>query len=124
MLRRTAIAGIHERHGLQVIASTDCGLGACFDGDEQLCHCPCEGVREPTLLPRWTMELAIPSRRITNHRRGRIRVKAPADVAYRQAIQPLDPPLDPNIRWRAFFGRARPGVVDTDATQAIRIFKD
>src|SRR5204863_9884121 len=49
---------------------------------------------------------------------------APPNVSHGQSIAPLNAPLDANLRWTALFGRASPGVVDSNAAQTGAVFED
>src|SRR5437879_2131357 len=61
---------------------------------------------------------------VANGGRRRIGVLAPADVANGQAFRAFDAPLDADVGRATLLRRTRPGVVDTDTAQAVRVFQN
>src|SRR5439155_7901340 len=124
ILRRAQIRRLDQGHSFQIVTSVDGRFTAGFERNEQLGHSADESIREPTLGPDRSLKLQHAFRRVANRGGRRIRIFAPADVADGQAVRALDSPLDADVGRATFPRRARPGVVNADATQAVGVFED
>ena len=125
MLLDGQVAGVDQRHGAEIVAPADLGLGAFFQCAQQLGHRSDKGVREPDFVPARLEPVAGPVAGGEVQGAGRaVRVVRPADGAAGQALASFDAPTDADIGLGALAGRPRPDVVPSGGAQLAVVLQD
>ena len=103
----------------EIVPAADLGLGAVFQGTQQLGHRADESVRKPDFRPARLDPLirSVP-RRVVECAGHAGRIAGPADGAAHHAVGPLDTPVNADVGGTSLTARPGPDVIPTASPQS------